>query len=110
MTNIHWTPIKDDYGTKYWVLFRHGDFAHPIMLIDHYQMKKIAQEVLQSVRIDDMPEAIKQFRVNHRFTQEQMAQELGISRNYLSQIERGLADNLTMKLYDRITAYLTEND
>ena len=110
MTDIHWTPVKDDYGTKYWVLFNQGNFAHPIMLIDHYQMKKIAQEVLQSVRIDDMPEAVKRFRQNRRFSQEQMAQELGISRNYLSQIERGLASNLTIKLYDRIVEYLTEND
>ncbi len=110
MSNTGCVPVKDDRGSKYWVFFKLGDFAHPIMLIDHYQMKKIAKEVLQSVRIDDMPEAVKRFRKNHRLSQEQMAQELGISRNYLSQIERGLANNLTLNLYDRIVEYLGEND
>lgn len=107
--SIHWTKVKDQHQT-YWILYGHGKFHSPLLVIDHYVMKQLAQDVLHSVHMDDLPAALKQHRKNYGLSQEVMAQNLGISRNYLSQIERGLADNLSMKLYENIISYLAEND
>ena len=107
--SIFWTKVKDDHSS-YWVLYEHGKFRTPIFMLDHYTMKQLAQDVLHSVHIDDLPEAVKNHRKNHGLSQEVMAERLGISRNYLSQIERGLADNLSMRLYENIIGYLAEND
>ena len=41
-------------------------------------------------------------RMNHGLSQHELADRLGISRTYLSQIERGRADNLSWKLALRI--------
>ena len=107
--SIFWTKMKDDHST-YWVLYEPGAFRTPLLMLDHYTMKQLAQEVMHSVHIDDLPEAVKRHRKNYGLSQEVMAENLGISRNYLSQIERGIADNLSMKLYENIINYLAEND
>ena len=95
---------------KYWVFFEHGRFNHPVMIMDHYQVKKLAKEVMHDMLFKETPELLKKHRERHGFTQEQMAEHLGISRNYVSMIERGVADNMTLKIYEKIINYLLEFD
>lgn len=45
---------------------------------------------------------IRVYREQHGLTQRQMAERLQLSRNYVSQIERGLADNLSFEVALRI--------
>ena len=45
---------------------------------------------------------IRTYREQHGLTQQQVAERLQLSRNYVSQIERGLADHLSFELVLRI--------
>lgn len=45
-------------------------------------------------------------RSDEGWSQEELAEKIGISRNYLSQIERGVANNLSWRLVERVTTVL----
>jgi transcriptional regulator with XRE-family HTH domain len=45
-------------------------------------------------------------RLNEDWSQEELAEKIGISRNYLSQIERGVAKNLSWRLVEQLTTVL----
>ena len=107
---FYWKKVIEEDMYKYWVFFEHGRFGQPIMIMDHYQVKKLAREVQHEVMFEDIPKQLKRHRENHGFTQEQVAEHLGISRNYVSMIERGVADNMTLKIYEKIINYLMEFD
>ena len=47
---------------------------------------------------------IRDYRTRTRKTQQELADEVGISRNYLSQIERGEAVNFSISVYQRLAA------
>lgn len=49
---------------------------------------------------------VRQRRLEEGMSQEKLAQAVGISRNYLSQIERGQATNLSWQLMERLTSVL----
>ena len=107
---FYWKKVVEDDVYKYWVFFEHGRFNHPVMIMDHYQAKKFAKEVQREVLFQEVPEALKRLRERNGITQEQVAGYLGISRNYVSMIERGIADNMTLKMYEKIINYLLEFD
>ena len=44
---------------------------------------------------DNLPDRIIKFRKKNSFSQSELASQIGISRNYLSQIERGVAKNIS---------------
>lgn len=56
--------------------------------------------------MDEFGKKIRQRRVDEGLSQEKLAQAVGISRNYLSQIERGQAINLSWQVMDRLTSVL----
>ena len=45
---------------------------------------------------------IRDYRQQNRLTQAELAAQLGVSRNYLSQIERGVATNLSWRIMERL--------
>ena len=45
---------------------------------------------------------IKQVRFNRGLSQEELAEQVGISRNYLSQIERGISANISFDVARRL--------
>ncbi|NET52656.1 MAG: helix-turn-helix transcriptional regulator [Merismopedia sp. SIO2A8] len=51
-------------------------------------------------------QAVKQRRKQEKMSQQVLADKVGISRNYLSQIERGQATNLSWQLRQRLTEVL----
>lgn len=54
----------------------------------------------------DFGKKVRDRRVEERLSQEKLAQAVGISRNYLSQIERGQATNLSWQVMERLTSVL----
>lgn len=56
--------------------------------------------------MDKFGQKVRQRRLEEGMSQEKLAQALGISRNYLSQIERGRAINLSWQLMERLTSIL----
>ncbi len=51
-------------------------------------------------------EKVRRRRLEERLSQEELAKKVGISRNYLSEIERGLATNLSWQVMQRLTTEL----
>jgi transcriptional regulator with XRE-family HTH domain len=56
--------------------------------------------------MDDFGTKVRQRRREEGWSQERLAQAVGISRNYLSQIERGKATNLSWQVMERLTSTL----
>ncbi|MBD2123148.1 helix-turn-helix domain-containing protein [Trichocoleus sp. FACHB-262] len=55
---------------------------------------------------DDFGKKVRDRRREEKLSQEELAQQVGISRNYLSQIERGQATNLSWQVMERLTSVL----
>lgn len=49
---------------------------------------------------------VRRRRLEEGLSQEELAKRVGISRNYLSEIERGLATNLSWQVMERLTTEL----
>lgn len=99
--------VKDNGGMKYWVLFTHGNFHAPTAVIGDHEMTAIAQKVLGiNEKITDLGAEIVGYRKANKITQAEFALTCGVSRNYISQIENGKADNLSLDVYQRITKAL----
>ncbi|UBF30325.1 helix-turn-helix domain-containing protein (plasmid) [Kovacikia minuta CCNUW1] len=56
--------------------------------------------------MDEFAQKVRDRRLQEKLSQEELANKVGISRNYLSQIERGQATNLSWQLVERLTAVL----
>jgi len=54
----------------------------------------------------DFGDRVRQQRRSQKLSQQELADRVGISRNYLSQIERGVATNLSWQVHDRLCAAL----
>jgi transcriptional regulator with XRE-family HTH domain len=54
----------------------------------------------------ELGQTVKTRRRQEGLSQEELAKAIGISRNYLSQIERGQATNLSWQVMERLTAVL----
>ncbi len=55
---------------------------------------------------DKIGKKVRDRRLEEGLSQEKLAQAVGISRNYLSQIERGQATNLSWQVMERLTSIL----
>ena len=60
--------------------------------------------------MDEFGKKVRERRVEEGLSQEKLAQAVGISRNYLSQIERGQATNLSWQVMERLTSILGLKD
>lgn len=56
--------------------------------------------------MDEFGKRVRDRRVEEGLSQEKLAQAVGISRNYLSQIERGQATNISWQVMERLTSVL----
>jgi transcriptional regulator with XRE-family HTH domain len=55
---------------------------------------------------NDLGQKVRERRRSEGLSQEELAKAVGISRNYLSQIERGQATNLSWQVMERLTSVL----
>jgi transcriptional regulator with XRE-family HTH domain len=58
------------------------------------------------VKTNEFGQKVRDRRLEEGLSQEKLAQLVGISRNYLSQIERGQATNLSWQVMERLTSLL----
>lgn len=56
--------------------------------------------------MDEFGKRVRDRRVEEGLSQEKLAQAVGISRNYLSQVERGQATNISWHVMERLTSVL----
>ena len=99
--------FRDESGEKYWVLFTHGKFHKPTAIIGDTEMFAIANRVLGlEQQIEDLGAGVMAYRKLNRMTQDDFAARCSVSRNYISQIERGVAKNLSLDIYQRINKEL----
>ncbi len=56
--------------------------------------------------VQEFAERVRFYRLNQGLSQDELAQQVGISRVYLSQIERGQATNLSWKIIDKLAEFL----
>ena len=54
----------------------------------------------------DWGSRLRQHRIDRGLSQEELADEVGISRNYISQIERGVSTNLSLDVARRLSKAL----
>jgi DNA-binding XRE family transcriptional regulator len=102
MSRFFIEPITDSTGNKFWVMFEHGMFHSPTAVIDNENMKGIVQSVMGvafEVSAGNIGEQVRKYRKANRYTQQQMADRAGISRNRLSAIEGGEANITADTLY-----------
>jgi transcriptional regulator with XRE-family HTH domain len=59
-----------------------------------------------SSNISDFAQQVRQQRKAQKLSQQELAQQIGISRNYLSEIERGESTNLSWQVREKIAAAL----
>lgn len=58
------------------------------------------------MEINEFGKQVRERRIEEKLSQEKLAQAVGISRNYLSQIERGQATNLSWQVREKLTSVL----
>jgi len=104
MTQFWVEPLTDLVGDKYWVLFTHGNFHEPTAVIADVNMQAIVDRVRPraDIAVTELGKAIHAYRRRRKISQAELAERVGISRNYLSQIERGQAGNISMEYYNAI--------
>lgn len=56
--------------------------------------------------MDDFAKRVRDRRIQEGLSQQELADRIGISRNYLSQIERGQATNLSWQVRERLSDVL----
>lgn len=56
--------------------------------------------------MDEFAKSVRDRRMQEQLSQQELADKIGISRNYLSQIERGQATNLSWQVRERLSAVL----
>lgn len=95
-------PLTDASGNKYWLLYEHGLFHAPTAVIDDMNMRGIVTAVMGSAfeaSTNNIGERVRKYRRENRYTQQQMADKSGVSRNRLSAIENGKANMTADTLY-----------
>ena len=61
---------------------------------------------MRSMELKSFGQRVRARRVEEGWSQEELARKAGISRNYLSQIERGVATNLSWQVRKRLVTML----
>lgn len=111
MNDFALLPVTDDLGSKYWLMYKVGEAHQPIAMISDTNMRFMARCVIQpeptNITAGGIGQSIIAYRKRYNLTQQAMAERIGISRNYIAQIERGGSHNLSVNVFQRIVDVLT---
>ncbi len=108
MSSLYIEPLADNGGAKFWIVYEHGNFHSPIVVLDD----RLVRQTYPTIGIIPMPSdetianAVKLFRKSRKLSQAECADAIGISRNYLSQVEGGEA-NISLDVYRKIERWIT---
>ncbi len=113
MSKFNIEPMTDGSGNRHYVLYEHGMFHVPTALIERESALHIAQIIMvgSAVELPVVPDnftiagEVYATRKHKKQTQDKAAQEIGISRNYLVQIEDGTA-NMSLSIYRDIVYWM----
>lgn len=107
--------LKDWNGARFYTIFEHGRFHQPTMVISENEAKFLADYILAGR--SDLPyvpdnetiaNTLTSERHRRKLSQEETAEQIGVSRNYLAQIETHKANNISLDVYRSIVSWLTE--
>lgn len=107
--------LKDWNGARFYTIFEHGRFHQPTMVISENEAKFLADYILAGR--SDLPHvpdnetianALTNERRRRKLSQETAAEQIGVSRNYLAQIETHKANNMSIDVYRSIVSWLVE--
>jgi DNA-binding XRE family transcriptional regulator len=111
MLNV--AAFQDGAGRRYFSIFEHGSFHRPLLIIDEREATTIAIAMLGGrAKLPVVPGAneiaheVRYHRAERGLSQLKLAQKLGISRNYVAQIEAGKAENISIGIYRRIAIWI----
>lgn len=107
--------LKDWNGARFYTVFEHGRFHQPTMVISESEARHMADYILaghsELAHVSDnktIAEVLSSNRKRLKLSQEEAAQQIGISRNYLALIETEKA-NISLDVYRSIVSWLTVN-
>lgn len=66
----------------------------------------VGTKLIDVFAMNEFGQQVRDRRLQENLSQEELAQKIGISRNYLSQIERGQATNLSWQVREKLSANL----
>lgn len=105
--------LKDWNGSRFYTIFEHGRFHQPAMVIGETEARHIANYILagqsELMHVPDnetIANAVLNYRKRIKSTQEEAAEKIGISRNYLVLIEAGKA-NISLDFYRAIVEWMS---
>ncbi len=106
--------LKDWNGARFYTIFEHGRFHQPVMVIEETEARGIANYILagqhELMYVPDnetIASAVLGHRRRIKLTQEEAADEIGISRTYLILIESGKA-NISLDVYRDIVNWMSK--
>ena len=106
--------LKDWNGERFYAIFEHGRFHQPVMVIEETEARGIANYILagqpELMYVPDnetIASAVLGHRKRIKLTQEEAADEIGISRTYLILIESGKA-NISLDVYRAIVEWMSK--
>ena len=107
--------FHDSAGRRYFSIFERGDFHRPLLVIDEREAATLAVAMLGGrAKLPVVPGAseiaheVSYHRAERGLTQSELAQKLGISRNYVAQIEAGRAENISLEIYRSIAIWIAK--
>ena len=106
--------LRDWNGARFYTIFEHGRFHQPTMVISETEANYLAKYILAGQRyLDYVPDnatiadAVVAHRKDRGIAQEKAAEQMGISRTYLSLIESGKA-NISLDFYRSIVEWMSK--
>lgn len=102
MSDLCFTGLRDSgTGVRCVAIYERGRFHDPHVVMRAGDFKRAMRD------LRPLGEGLREIRKEQGFdTQEALAEAVGVSRSYMSQIESGTAENLTLKLALRICEVL----
>lgn len=107
--------LKDWNGARFYTIFEHGRFHQPTMVVTENEAKFLADYILAGQsELPHVPDnetiagALSGERKRRKLSQEEAAEQIGVSRNYFASIETNRANNMSIDVYRSIVSWISK--